>query len=417
MRIIRYADSLGFFDKGKTVDSYAAAAFYIALRSIKAPYLLIDFSDKMNINLFKLARCFLKLFKFLDFQSQLPLIDPSLYIHRYCKALDLGNMTKKVTLTAIKLIQRMQRDWMCQGRRPSSLCGAAILIATKIHDIKCSTADICKTVFVCDETIRRRLEEFKKTSVAKLTKEEFEKMEEGHYEGPEMDPPAFQKARLKSLEQEYKKEIEEKIAALPHRDKMEKIPWETFKDNLNIPQDILQKQVRGMERELQQARERYEEDSMSNSEDLSYHTEHIFEESESEDEKMAMDEENDDIESEEIDKFILNEEERKVKKSIWIQHNSAWLEKEKARTKDTEKVEKKRTKKRQGDKAGANAFEAIKSTKLGEKVNSETLKTLLGSSPHEPVKPERVKLCKMFGDFDPFLFSAELQWFTSHIYS
>ncbi|CAM6004628.1 unnamed protein product [Sphagnum balticum] len=140
MRIIRYADSLGFFDKGKNVESYAAAAFYIALRSVK---------------------------------SQLPLIDPSLYIHRYCKMLELAEKTRPVTLTAVKLIQRMKRDWMCQGRRPSSLCGAAILIATKIHDVKCSTNEICKTVFVCDETIRRRLEEFKKTSVAKLTKEEF----------------------------------------------------------------------------------------------------------------------------------------------------------------------------------------------------------------------------------------------------
>lgn len=167
--------------------------------AIQAPYLLIDFSDKMNMNLFKLARCFLKLFKFLDFQSQLPIIDPSLYIHRYCKALDLGVKTKGVTFTAIKLIQRMKRDWMCQGRRPSSLCGAAILIATKIHDVKCSTAEICKTVFVCDETIRRRLEEFKRTSVAKLTKEEFERMDDNHEEGEEMDPPAFQKARLKSI--------------------------------------------------------------------------------------------------------------------------------------------------------------------------------------------------------------------------
>ena len=82
-----------------------------------------------------------------------------------------------------------------------------------------------------------------------------------------------------------------------------------------------------------------------------------------------MGKEDDQVDSEEIDKFILNEEERKVKKTIWIQHNSAWLEKEKARAKDGEKVEKKRTKKRQGDKAGANAFEAIKNTKLGEKVN------------------------------------------------
>lgn len=139
MRVIRYANSLSFFDKGKNIDIYSAAAFYITLRFIKAPYLLIDFSDKMNINLFKLARCFLKLLRFLGFQSQLPLIDPSLYIHRYCKMLDLGDKTRAVSITAIKLIQRMKRDWMCQGRRPSSLCGAAILIATKIHDVKCST--------------------------------------------------------------------------------------------------------------------------------------------------------------------------------------------------------------------------------------------------------------------------------------
>lgn len=35
MRIMRYADSLGFFEKGKSVETYAAAAFYIALRSKK----------------------------------------------------------------------------------------------------------------------------------------------------------------------------------------------------------------------------------------------------------------------------------------------------------------------------------------------------------------------------------------------
>ena len=40
MRIIRYADSLGFFDKGKTIEPYAAAAFYIALRWIKVPNFL-----------------------------------------------------------------------------------------------------------------------------------------------------------------------------------------------------------------------------------------------------------------------------------------------------------------------------------------------------------------------------------------
>jgi transcription factor IIIB subunit 2 len=121
---------------------YAAAALYITLRFQKAPYLLIDFSDKMGIKMFPLARCFLKMSKKFGFQQELPLIDPSLFIHRYCKMMNLGDKTEAVTMSAIRLIKRMKRDWMCQGRRPSSLCGAAILIATKIHGVSnqhCST--------------------------------------------------------------------------------------------------------------------------------------------------------------------------------------------------------------------------------------------------------------------------------------
>lgn len=64
-------------------------------------------------------------------------------------------------------------------------------------------------------------------------------------------------------------------------------------------------------------------------------------------------------------------------------------------------MEKKRTKKKQGDKAGSNAFEAIRNTKLGEKVNIDNLKTLLGSSPHEPTP--RLKLSAIT-TFDPYSF-------------
>jgi hypothetical protein len=35
MRVIRYANSLNFFDKGKNIEIYSAAAFYITLRFIK----------------------------------------------------------------------------------------------------------------------------------------------------------------------------------------------------------------------------------------------------------------------------------------------------------------------------------------------------------------------------------------------
>lgn len=38
--------------------------------------------------------------------------------------LDFGPQTHEVTMTALRLVQRMKRDWMHTGRRPSGLCGA-----------------------------------------------------------------------------------------------------------------------------------------------------------------------------------------------------------------------------------------------------------------------------------------------------
>lgn len=59
------------------------------------------------------------------------------------------------------------------GRRPNGLCGAAILIASKMCGFKRTPAQIVKVVHVCDQTLRFRLEEFKETETAKLTYNEF----------------------------------------------------------------------------------------------------------------------------------------------------------------------------------------------------------------------------------------------------
>lgn len=72
----------------------------------------------------------------------------------------------------------MNRSWISTGRRPNGLCGAAILISAKIHGFKRSTAQIVKAVHVCDETIRKRLGEFKSTNTAQLTRGELQKQEE-----------------------------------------------------------------------------------------------------------------------------------------------------------------------------------------------------------------------------------------------
>jgi transcription factor IIIB 90 kDa subunit len=92
IRIMKFAYSACFLDQGSNIEHYSVAALYISLRFFKAPFLLIDFSDKLGINLFKLGRVYKKLAKFLNvtmkLNEKLPTIDPSLYITRFCQMME-----------------------------------------------------------------------------------------------------------------------------------------------------------------------------------------------------------------------------------------------------------------------------------------------------------------------------------------
>ena len=80
------------------------------------------------------------------------------------------------------------------------MCGAAILIAARYHGFKRNMSQIVRVVHVCQETIRKRLDEFKDTNTAKLTREEFMALEGGGAEPEEsMDPPSFVQTQSKRL--------------------------------------------------------------------------------------------------------------------------------------------------------------------------------------------------------------------------
>lgn len=56
----------------------------------------------------------------------LSVADPCLYIPRFAHMLEFGDKNHEVSMTALRLLQRMKRDWMHTGRRPSGLCGAGM---------------------------------------------------------------------------------------------------------------------------------------------------------------------------------------------------------------------------------------------------------------------------------------------------
>jgi transcription factor IIIB subunit 2 len=182
------------FIQGRKTRHVVAVILYTVCRMQKTRHLLIDFSDTLQTNLYVLGSIYLKLIRLL--QISVPLIDPSLFIHRFCAKLEFGEKAKVVGATALRILQSMSRDWMTVGRRPSGLCGASILISARYHGFKRTTQQIVEVVNVCDETIRKRLEEFSNTPVAKLTKMEFEslKIHDGEIG---MDPPAYIKNKTK----------------------------------------------------------------------------------------------------------------------------------------------------------------------------------------------------------------------------
>ncbi|XP_039732533.1 transcription factor IIIB 90 kDa subunit isoform X2 [Pteropus medius] len=135
--------------------------------------------------------------------------DPCLYIPRFAHLLEFGDKNHEVSMTALRLLQRMKRDWMHTGRRPSGLCGAALLVAARMHDFRRTVKEVISVVKVCESTLRKRLTEFEDTPTSQLTVDEFMKIDLEE----ECDPPSYtagqRKLRLKQLEQVLSKKLEE----------------------------------------------------------------------------------------------------------------------------------------------------------------------------------------------------------------
>lgn len=375
------------FTQGRPTSHVIAAALYITCRLEKTPHLLIDFSDILQINLYVLGACYLKFVKYLHLD--LPLVDPSLFIHRFCAKLEFGDKTHLVSITALRLLQRMKRDWMTYGRRPNSLCGAAILIAARYHGFKRTTSQIVSTVHVCDETIRKRLEEFKKTTVASLTREEFEKIDlENDIKG-ELDPPSFKRA-LESKDYEkitnYEKELRREA--------------ELIESHLFHEEDESEGSEENDEKEGKEGKEKSNTSPVKGSKELA-----LIEE-EKEDEKQIVpvkpysapinienySETLSDIDDNEIQQFILTPEESSLKSILWHHIHKDWIE-EQMLKKDLNAERKGPIKTRKRTvRQTINAPDVLsavsQSTKLGNKVNQDVFKSIIEGHLMKKIKKE-----------------------------
>ena len=148
------------------------------------------------MNVFKLGAVFKDLMDTLAlsasfFQENLVPVSIESLIERFAKQMNFGHMAGRIAQEAIRIVQRMKRDWIGEGRRPAGICGAALILAARMNNFRRVVREVVYTVKVAEVTVSKRLEEFKDTQSSTFTVGQFRNanLEDGRLD--DADPPAF----------------------------------------------------------------------------------------------------------------------------------------------------------------------------------------------------------------------------------
>jgi transcription factor IIIB subunit 2 len=183
------------FVQGRTIDSVAVVCLYLACRrkheqvqNERRPLyslMMIDFAERLNMDVFALGKMYHDLVRRLygqsdsggiqaDISADLLAHGPEVLVSRFVDALEFDKAHRdKIKMDAIRIVKRMKRDWMSTGRRPSGVCGAAILLAARMNNYRRTVREVVLTAKVTEITINKRLEEFSDTQSSKLSVTQF----------------------------------------------------------------------------------------------------------------------------------------------------------------------------------------------------------------------------------------------------
>jgi transcription factor IIIB subunit 2 len=202
------------FSAGRRTEEVVGACLYaICRRQEENMVLLVDIAEILHINVFRLGDVFKTLCEelYIDHKGpktnkavpSLPIVHVESLIVKFCRRLEFGHATRAVAFDAVKIIQRMKRDWMVTGRHPAGLCGAAIILAARMNNFRRSVREVVWVVKVTDITIVKRVHEFRRSAAAALTVAQFREY------GPRLkdsnDPPVLFESEVRKMQLEAKK--------------------------------------------------------------------------------------------------------------------------------------------------------------------------------------------------------------------
>jgi len=108
------------FTTGRGMQEVVAACFYLACRQEKpCTVMLIDIADLVEIDVFKLGRVFKKFIRANPgLEDTVNCIVPEELVFSFAVRLEFNRVTLKIAQAAVRIMQRMDRDWIVVGRRP-----------------------------------------------------------------------------------------------------------------------------------------------------------------------------------------------------------------------------------------------------------------------------------------------------------
>ncbi|KAF5294970.1 hypothetical protein FQR65_LT10613 [Abscondita terminalis] len=401
--------------RGRRNTHMFAACVYMTCRTEGTPHMLIDISDVLQICCYELGRTYLRISQALCIN--IPSMDPCLYVLRFAAKLEFEGKTQEVANTALRLVQRMKRDSIHSGRRPSGLCGAALLMAARLHNFNRTTVDIVKIVKIHESTLRKRLMEFGDTPSSALTLDEFLTVDLEE----EQDPPSFKAARKKDKERlqrlmeeeadhitELQKDIEVQLDASYRKVALRDVNFDNEKSEeskfikestLGVLGEILNEELTD-DPESDKNKKTVELGPNIASMGLVNSLEDVVNAPTST-HLVAVNLTFDDVDDEELDAYIMTDDEVKHKNGLWLEENASYLEllKEKeekiAKEKEEGKPEKRKrrvVRKKQQVGPASSAGEAIEKMlqekKVSSKINYEVLKSLTTNKKTEEVVEE-----------------------------
>ncbi|GME77703.1 unnamed protein product [Ambrosiozyma monospora] len=351
--------------------------------------MLIDFSSRLQVSVYAIGATFLKMVKALHI-TNLPLVDPSLFIQHFGDKLDFGKKKLKVINDAVKLAHRMSNDWIFEGRRPAGVAGACLLLAARMNNFRRTHSEIVAITHVSETTIQQRLLEFRRTGASGLTVDEFR----NNAKVQDSLPPSFTSGRRS--EKKRKRKLAE-----TNEESLSKDPILTaLLEESDLTEDEIQKQIRKILQKTTKDQKRGLNSRIDKGQtvDETEQDEDVEQINKEEAELEKMIEKNrprnltsvlptteqvlsnvsdgnlSDLEDPEIDSCLLTEAESKLKEQIWVGSNQDYLlEQENKRLKEeadkiaghTTHVRKKKRKKADGQDGTYNQYLSKDSSRYG----------------------------------------------------